>query len=126
MYLADLYEMIAKCSILYNITFQIVCSFFLESSGVGVAHSVRYSMERREYYQHLKNMRKWGKLQFFKTLFNIMEAWFEKLLNFGVCVVQWCWDGFNEQPGILKEYSFEIYAVIIEVSARATRVNEMS
>ena len=47
-----------------------------------------------------------------KTLFNIVEARFKKLLNYDVCVV-WCSEGsINSQ-----EYkSFEIYAVTIKIS----------
>ena len=48
-----------------------------------------------------------------KTLFNIVEAPFKKLLNFDVCVVWWCSDG----PLNSQEYkSFEIYAVSIKIS----------
>ena len=48
-----------------------------------------------------------------KTLFNIVEAPFKKLLIFDVCVVWWCSDG----PINSQEYkSFEIYAVSIKIS----------
>ena len=47
-----------------------------------------------------------------KTLFNIVEAWLKKLLNFEGCVVWWCSDG----PINSQEYeSFEIYAVTIKI-----------
>ena len=49
----------------------------------------------------------------FKTLFNLVEAPFTKLLNFDVCVV-WGW---SDGPINNQEYnSFEIYAVIIKIS----------
>ena len=45
-------------------------------------------------------------------LFNIVEAWFKKLLNFDGCVVWWCSDGpINSQ----ECKSFEIYAVTIKI-----------
>ena len=48
-----------------------------------------------------------------KTLFNIVEAPFKKLLNFHVCVEWWYSDG----PLNNQEYkSFDIYAVSIEIS----------
>ena len=48
-----------------------------------------------------------------KTLFNIVEAPFEKLLNFDVCVVWWCSDESRNS----QEYrSFEIYVVTIKIS----------
>ena len=48
-----------------------------------------------------------------KTLFNIVEAPFKKLLNFDVFVVWWCSDG----PLNSQEYkSFEIYAVSFKIS----------
>ena len=53
------------------------------------------------------------KFQYLKTLFNIVEAPFKKLLNFDVGVVWWCSDG----PINSQEYnSFEIYAVTIKIS----------
>ena len=52
-------------------------------------------------------------LPLLKTLFNIVEAPFKKLLNFDVCVVWWCSDG----PLNSQEYkSFEIYVVSIKIS----------
>ena len=54
-----------------------------------------------------------GKAMRLKTLFNIVEAPFKKLLNFDVCVVWWCSDG----PLNSQEYkSFEIYVVSIKIS----------
>ena len=48
-----------------------------------------------------------------KTLFNIVEGPFKKLLNFDVCVVWWSSDG----PLNSQEYkSFGIYAVSIKIS----------
>ena len=48
-----------------------------------------------------------------KTLFNIVEAPFKKLLNFDACVVRWCSDG----PINSQEYkNFKIYVVNIKIS----------
>ena len=48
-----------------------------------------------------------------KTLFNIVEVPFNKLLNFDVCVVWWCSDG----PLNSQEYkSSEIHAISINIS----------
>ena len=48
-----------------------------------------------------------------KTLFNIVEARFKTLLNFDVCVVWWCSDGYVNS----QDYkSSEMYAVTIKIS----------
>ena len=50
---------------------------------------------------------------YLKTLFNIVEAPFKKLLNFDVSVAWWCSDG----PTNSQEYKrFEIYTVTMKIS----------
>ena len=57
-----------------------------------------------------------------KTLFNIVEAPFNKILEFFVCVVWWCSDG----PINSQEYkSFEIYGVTIKSLSRYLWLNRL-